>query len=59
MNKLNRELDVIQNKLGNEGFIQKAPEHVIQQVRERDDELQEKQRKLQKNLDRIKELQNS
>jgi len=59
MNKLNQELNTIQKKLGNEGFIKKAPEHVIQKVQERNDELREKQQKLQTNLDKIKGLQNS
>jgi valyl-tRNA synthetase len=59
MNKLNQELDTIRKKLANNGFIQKAPLHVVQKVEERNDELREKQQKLQTTLDRIKELQNS
>ncbi len=59
MNKLNQELDKIQKKLGNKGFINKAPENVVQKVQERNDELREKQEKLQANLDRIKGLKNS
>jgi len=59
MSKLNKELEAVRNKLGNKGFIQKAPENVIQEVRERSDELGEKQRKLQANLARIRELQNN
>ena len=59
MNKLNQELDTIRKKLENKGFIKKAPLHVVQKVEERNDELREKQQKLQTNLDRIKGLQNS
>ncbi len=59
MNKVKQELDTIGKKLGNKGFVDKAPEHVVQKVQERNDELREKQQKLETNLDRIKGLQNS
>ncbi|MFO7604913.1 MAG: valine--tRNA ligase [Desulfurivibrionaceae bacterium] len=59
MNKVKQELDTLEKKLGNKGFIDKAPEHVVQKVRERSDELREKQQKLETNLERIKGLQNS
>jgi valyl-tRNA synthetase len=53
--KLTVELTKIGKKLENDGFLSKAPEDVIEKVREKQDVLLEKQQKLQMNLDRIKE----
>ncbi len=44
-------------KLRNEGFLSKAPSDVIEKVREKQDLLLEKQKKIQTNLDRIKALE--
>jgi len=52
--KLSAELTAVANKLGNEGFLNKAPAQVVEKVREKQTILLEMQQKLQKNLDRIK-----
>ncbi len=53
--KLNAELTTVAKKLGNEGFLSKAPEDVIEKVRRKQSALLEKQQKIQTNLDKIKE----
>ena len=55
--KLATELTTVAKKLQNEGFLSKAPSDVIQKVRDKQDVLLEKQQKIQKNLDRIKALE--
>jgi valyl-tRNA synthetase len=52
--KLAAELTTMAKKLRNEGFLSKAPSDVIEKVREKQDLLLEKQKKIQTNLDRIK-----
>ncbi len=54
--KIEKELASISKKLNNQGFISKAPEHVVQKVREKEKSLMEKQEKLQSNLSKIKEI---
>jgi len=44
-------------KLNNEDFLQKAPSHVVDRVREKHNILVEKEQKLRTNLSRIKEAQ--
>ncbi len=56
INKMANELNVAATKLRNEDFLDKAPKAVVEKVKERYDSLMEKQQKLQKNLDKIKEL---
>jgi len=56
INKLTVELTKVGKKLENEGFLSKAPADVIEQVREKQSVLLEKQQKLQMNLDRIQEV---
>jgi valyl-tRNA synthetase len=56
INKLANELNMVTTKLQNKNFIDKAPEDVVEKVKERYDSLIEKQQKLQKNLDKVKEL---
>jgi len=58
MGKLNAEMATVTKKLDNEGFISKAPAHVIEKVKEKHLAIGEKQKKLQANIDRIKELGN-
>jgi len=58
LGKLTGELTGIAKKLGNEDFLAKAPENVVQKVRNRHVELLEKQQKLEANLNRIQVLQN-
>jgi len=56
MNKLTNELAPVLSKLKNEKFLGKAPEEVVQKVKDKKIHLLEKQQKLQSNLDRIKVL---
>ncbi len=54
INKLTSELTPVLKKLSNEDFLSKAPEEVVEKVKDKQTLLQEKQQKLQANLDRIK-----
>ena len=56
MNKLNKELAAVSKKLGNENFLNKAPQDVVDQVKAKHAGFQEKYQKLASNLKRIKEL---
>ena len=56
MAKLSRELTALTGKLGNQGFLRKAPEAVVLGVREKHVAALEKERKLQATLKRIREL---
>jgi valyl-tRNA synthetase len=56
MNKLAKELTTVSKKLENAGFLSKAPNDVVEQVKTKHSRLQEKQQELQSNLDRIKEI---
>jgi valyl-tRNA synthetase len=47
----------VAKKLGNEGFLSKAPADVIEKVRQKQSALLEKQQKIQANLDKIKEVE--
>ena len=55
--KLMDELNIVTKKLHNEDFLEKAPKHVVEKVKERYDSLMEKQQKIKKNLNKIKELE--
>jgi valyl-tRNA synthetase len=55
--KLTVELITVSKKLDNQGFLSKAPPDVIEKVREKQSALTEKQNKIQKNLEKIKELE--
>jgi valyl-tRNA synthetase len=57
MNKLVKELATVSKKLENENFLDKAPEDVVRQVKAKHSLLQEKQQKLQSNLNKINEIQ--
>jgi len=54
--KLAKDLEGISKKLGNENFLNKAPEDVVNGVREKRTVFLEKQEKLQTNLEKIKEF---
>jgi valyl-tRNA synthetase len=56
MSKLAKELTTVSKKLENTGFLNKAPNDVVEQVKTKHSRLQEKQQELQSNLDRIKEI---
>jgi len=55
--KLDKELAVVLKKLKNENFLSKAPEEIVEKVREKHDILFEKQRKLQTNLDKVRAVE--
>jgi valyl-tRNA synthetase len=57
MDKLAAELATVSKKLENANFLAKAPEDVVRQVKAKHSLLQEKQRKLQSNLNKIKEIE--
>jgi valyl-tRNA synthetase len=57
--KIEQELATVQKKLGNKGFMDKAPEDVVQKVQDQNDQLQEKLQKIKINLEKIQELQKS
>ena len=54
--KVNAELQPVAKKLTNEGFLNKAPQEVVAQVKEKQKLLNEKLRKLEATLEKIKEL---
>ena len=54
--KLAAEIGGVSKKLSNPGFLDNAPEAVIEKVREKHGALMEKQDKLQANLDKLKEM---
>jgi valyl-tRNA synthetase len=55
--KLATELGAVAKKLGNEGFLSKAPADVIEKVKQKQSALLEKQQKIQTNLDKIKKVE--
>jgi valyl-tRNA synthetase len=57
INKLVNELTTVAKKLENDSFLSKAPEDVVQQVKAKHALLQEKQQKLQSNLNKIKQIE--
>ena len=56
LGKIAKELVQISKKLNNDDFLKKAPEDVIDKVKEKQDGFLEKQQKLQANLEKIKSL---
>ena len=54
MGKLAKELSGIEKKLANHGFLNKAPEKVVAQVREKQELLAEKRDKLVTTLEKVK-----
>ncbi|QTA90888.1 valine--tRNA ligase [Desulfonema magnum] len=56
IDKVTKELTGASKKLSNEDFLAKAPESVVEKVREKHETLAEKRQKLQLNLDKIKEI---
>jgi valyl-tRNA synthetase len=55
--KLDQELAGVSKKLGNENFLSKAPADIVEKVKEKHMELDEKKQKLKANLDRIRQLE--
>ena len=54
--KITKELDGIGKKLTNEDFLQKAPQEVVEKVREKGGKLGEKRRRLEENLEKVSRL---
>jgi valyl-tRNA synthetase len=52
--KLSKELSGIEKKLNNEGFLSKAPEHVVAEVRDNKTVLSDKRQKLEATLQKVK-----
>ena len=57
--KLRKDLGGILKKLGNSGFLTKAPPDIVDKVRAKKRELLEKQEKLENNLHRIRGIHDS
>jgi valyl-tRNA synthetase len=55
--KLAAELETVAKKLGNEGFLSKAPADVIEKVKQKQNALMEKEQKIRTNLDKIKKAE--
>ncbi|MCF6246549.1 MAG: valine--tRNA ligase [Desulfobacula sp.] len=56
LEKKTKELLVVQKRLNNDSFLEKAPENVIEKVKAQHAGLEEKQGKLKENLERIKKM---
>jgi valyl-tRNA synthetase len=54
--KITKELNGIGKKLTNEDFLQKAPQEVVEKVREKGQTLGEKRRRLEENLEKVSRL---
>ncbi|MGD8520713.1 MAG: valine--tRNA ligase [Desulfobacterales bacterium] len=57
INKLSNELAGVSKKLENDAFLKNAPAPVVNKVKEKHDNLIEKQQKLRLHLDKVKELE--
>jgi len=55
--KINKELSSVARKLNNEDFLGKAPEKVVEKVKDQHKTLLERQHKLESNLEKIQEIQ--
>jgi valyl-tRNA synthetase len=53
INKITKELGGIDKKLRNEDFLEKAPNDVVEKVREKGEKLTEKRNRLQENLEKV------
>ncbi len=58
INKIDRELLLVERKLSNEKFLGKAPPEIVQKEQDKARELTEKKRKLNENLARITGIEN-
>jgi valyl-tRNA synthetase len=54
--KITRELHGIDKKLSSDDFLQKAPQEVVQKVRDKGEKLAEKRDRLQENIDKVTQL---
>ena len=53
LQKLTQDLERLETKLGNSAFVQKAPAHVVEETRLRQQEAEEQLKKLQETLDEL------
>jgi len=53
INKITKELYGIDKKLNNEDFLEKAPQEVVEKVREKGQKLSEKRNRLEENLEKV------
>jgi valyl-tRNA synthetase len=56
MTKITRELHGIDKKLSSHDFLEKAPQEVVQKVRDKGERLAEKRNRLQENVDKVTQL---
>src|SRR5690625_1209169 len=54
LTKLNAEVDRVQRKLANEGFVKNAPEHVVAEEREKEKDYLNKQKRVKERLEKLK-----
>ncbi|WP_182200437.1 valine--tRNA ligase [Paraliobacillus salinarum] len=54
LDKLNKEVERVQKKLGNEGFVKKAPEKVVEEERQKEKDYLDKRAKVQERLEELK-----
>ncbi|MET3682551.1 valyl-tRNA synthetase [Alkalibacillus flavidus] len=57
LNKWNSEVERVQKKLANENFVNKAPEAVVQEERDKEKDYIEKQQAVQARIDELKRVQ--
>ncbi|MBD3107818.1 valine--tRNA ligase [Bacillus sp. AGMB 02131] len=56
LDKLNKEVERVQKKLGNEGFVKKAPEKVIEEERAKERDYSEKRDAVIRRIEELKQL---
>ncbi|OIK14359.1 valine--tRNA ligase [Bacillus sp. MUM 13] len=56
LDKLNKEVERVQKKLGNEGFVKKAPESVIEEERAKEKDYSEKRDAVIRRIEEMKQL---
>ncbi|MFB1051788.1 valine--tRNA ligase [Paraliobacillus sp. JSM ZJ581] len=54
LDKLNKEVERVQKKLGNEGFVKKAPEKVVEEERQKEKDYLNKREKVKERLQELK-----
>jgi len=58
LKKINKELEIVSRKLANEGFVNKAPAHVVDKEKLKLKEFEDKKIKLEKLRERLADLKN-
>jgi valyl-tRNA synthetase len=57
LEKIQQDLERVENKLSNRNFVTKAPEHVVEKQRERKQDLLDKATKLKKLIETLKQTE--